>query len=187
MKYLINNLSIIAGRKFATAYHSNNPWRANFYLGCYIRLRRALPVVITRFDANHMGNHYGSGRKPYRATQGIGWAYKNPIFFLILGFSAAPQKQHPRKYFLNSSCFSPKRWYNIVCSLGFWSVMRWRYLTLTEKHLDTPYTLSRFLHLLVMAYGDLGIVSSSGSPPDAQGGIHFLKWARVTTWVCFQV
>ena len=71
MKYFLNNLSIIAGRKFATAYQNENAWKANFYLGYYIRLRKMLPKVATAYNFNHMGNHYGSSCKPWKATQGF--------------------------------------------------------------------------------------------------------------------
>jgi len=72
MKHFINYLSILAGRKFHKAYHTENDSRKTLgWLNVYIGLRKVLPKVRTFHDHNHMGNHYGSGYKPWKATQGI--------------------------------------------------------------------------------------------------------------------
>jgi len=72
MKNIINYLSILAGRRFHKAYHSDHTSRnSEAWLNLYIGLRQMLPKVRTKFDHNHMGNHFGSGYKPWKATQGI--------------------------------------------------------------------------------------------------------------------
>ena len=73
MNKLINYLSILAGRKFHTAYHNDHTNRkAEGWLNIYIGLRQMLPTVHSwRGKANHLGNHYGSSYKPWKATQGI--------------------------------------------------------------------------------------------------------------------
>ena len=72
MNKLINYLSILAGRKFHKAYHSEQTNRvAEGWLNIYIGLRQMLPKQRTMFDNNHLGNHHGSGYKPWKATQGI--------------------------------------------------------------------------------------------------------------------
>ena len=72
MKYLINKLSIMAGRKFHDAYHDDNTGRqTNAWLNIYVGLRQMLPKVETVTDNNHYGNHHGSDMKPWKATQGF--------------------------------------------------------------------------------------------------------------------
>jgi len=72
MKYLINHLSILAGRKFHNAYHTEVEARNTLgWLNIYIGLRQMLPRQETLVDNNHFGNHYGSGYKPWKATQGL--------------------------------------------------------------------------------------------------------------------
>ena len=73
MKYFTNLLSILAGRRFAKAYELNPYGReAKGWKNVYIGLRQCLPVMVSKipFEANHWGNHRGSNRKPYLATQG---------------------------------------------------------------------------------------------------------------------
>jgi len=74
MKYLINYLSILAGRKFATAWHDDSTSRScDGWKNVYIGLRQQLPVVTLKVprESNHWGNHFGSGYKPWKASQGI--------------------------------------------------------------------------------------------------------------------
>jgi len=72
MNKFINYLSILAGRKFHKAYHTDENSRVgDGWLSIYIGLRRLLPRVETVVDNNHYGNHFGSGYKPWKATQGI--------------------------------------------------------------------------------------------------------------------
>ena len=68
MKYLTNLLSILAGKRFAKAYELNPYGRsAKGWLNVYIGFRHMLPIVG---EQNHWGNHFGSGYKPWKATQG---------------------------------------------------------------------------------------------------------------------
>jgi len=72
VKYIINFLSILAGRRFAKAYANNpNPQVANDRLETYKSLRRMLPRVHSRDNSNHFGNHKGSKHKPWKSTQGF--------------------------------------------------------------------------------------------------------------------
>ena len=72
MKKIINHLSILAGRRFHKAYHSDSEARSTLgWLNVYIGLRQLLPIELTKVDSNHYGNHFGSGYKPWKATQGI--------------------------------------------------------------------------------------------------------------------
>tara|TARA_R100001086_G_scaffold246924_1_gene180019 strand:- start:272 stop:493 length:222 start_codon:yes stop_codon:yes gene_type:complete len=72
MKHIMNLLSILAGKRFAKAYHLNPYGRqAKGWLNVYIGLRQQLPIIHLSHQTNHWGNHVGSGCKPYLATQGI--------------------------------------------------------------------------------------------------------------------
>ena len=76
MKYLINKLSILAGRSFAKSWNSaesrhNQSWMTLKKLDLYIALRRKLPIIVSRHGIAHEGNHYYSTKKPWRATQGF--------------------------------------------------------------------------------------------------------------------
>jgi len=67
-KMIINFASTIQGRRFAKAYKAQNFDKADRLLESYKGLRRMLPIAA---GGNHWGNHNGSKRKPYRATQGL--------------------------------------------------------------------------------------------------------------------
>ena len=72
MKFIINYLSIIAGRKFAMHYHEDHLGvKSDGWKNLYIGLRRMLPIVTHQGSGGpvHWGNHKGSGSKPYYATQ----------------------------------------------------------------------------------------------------------------------
>ena len=72
MNKIINYLSILAGQNFRRAYYSDTQSRkAEGWLNVYIGLRQMLPIELTKVDSNHYGNHFGSGYKPWKATQGI--------------------------------------------------------------------------------------------------------------------
>jgi hypothetical protein len=76
MKYIINYLSILAGRSFAKSWNSaesrdNQRWITLKKLEIYVALRRRLPKVLSIHDNNHEGNNYRSSKKPYWATQGF--------------------------------------------------------------------------------------------------------------------
>ena len=76
MKYIINYLSIIAGRKFAMHYHEDHlSSKADGWKNLYIGLRRMLPIVKDQGPGGpvHWGNHKGSNSKPYYATQTPFW------------------------------------------------------------------------------------------------------------------
>ena len=76
---LINTLSVIIGRLFAASYKLGMPtWLlTDRLLQSYIGLRRKLPRATTLstagggWDFRHIGNHFGSDKAPYRATQGM--------------------------------------------------------------------------------------------------------------------
>ena len=72
MKYITNLLSILAGKRFAKAYELNPYGRsAKGWLNVYIGFRQMLPIDHIHFAKdNHWGYHFGSGSKPYLATQG---------------------------------------------------------------------------------------------------------------------
>ena len=69
---IINTLSVITGRLFAASYKMGMPtWLlTNRLLDSYIGLRRKLPRSTRIWEPNHIGNHFGSNKAPYRATQG---------------------------------------------------------------------------------------------------------------------
>jgi len=67
MKYLINLLSRIQAHRFSKAYRKGSSTQHDL-LQSYVGLRQALPTMK---DGNHWGNHKGSGKKPFRATQGF--------------------------------------------------------------------------------------------------------------------
>lgn len=70
MKYLINLYSIFVARRFEALYRSSDT-RANKkalkVLDHYRNVRRLLPIMG---DGNHFGNHKGSKKKAFNATQG---------------------------------------------------------------------------------------------------------------------
>ncbi len=72
----INTLSVVTGRLFAASYKLGSPAvpLTNRLLDSYIGLRRMLPrpqLAGSHFPLdNHAGNHRGSNKAPYRATQG---------------------------------------------------------------------------------------------------------------------
>ena len=65
---IINSASVIIGRLFASSYKYGMLTYplTNRLLQTYIGLRRRLPVTVR----THVGNHYGSNKAPFRATQG---------------------------------------------------------------------------------------------------------------------
>jgi len=68
---MINLLSRLAGRHFAKCY-TRTMVPANYTLAVldvYIGLRRMLPIADR--NGNHLGNHDGSRKTPWKATQGI--------------------------------------------------------------------------------------------------------------------
>lgn len=67
-KTIINFASTIQGRRFAKAYKAGDHELAYKRLETYKTLRRMLPIAA---GGNHWGNHNGSKRKPFRATQGL--------------------------------------------------------------------------------------------------------------------
>jgi len=67
-KTIINFASTIQARRFASAYKARKFDLADRRLETYKTLRRMLPIAA---GGNHWGNHNGSKRKPYRATQGL--------------------------------------------------------------------------------------------------------------------
>ena len=73
--HLINTLSVITGRLFAASYKLGMPtWLlTDRLLQSYIGLRQKLPRASRwglGYDHCHIGNHDGSNKAPYRATQG---------------------------------------------------------------------------------------------------------------------
>ena len=68
MKSIINIISRIQGARFAKAWANGETPKADRLLLSYREWRRRLPVMA---DGNHWGNHHGSSRKPFYATQGI--------------------------------------------------------------------------------------------------------------------
>ena len=74
VKYIINKLSIMAGKKFATAYQKDHlSAESDGWKSIYIGLRRLLPIVGNQGVNGpvHWGNHKGSSGKPWKATQGF--------------------------------------------------------------------------------------------------------------------
>ena len=72
MNRFINYLSILAGKRFHKAYGINaNARKSDAWLNLYIGLRQMLPKEESWKGNNHMGNHFGSQRLPWKATQGI--------------------------------------------------------------------------------------------------------------------
>ena len=71
MKYLINLYSVFVAKRFETLYNSPST-KANAkalkVLDHYRSVRRTLPIMS---DGNHMGNHKGSKKKAFKATQGF--------------------------------------------------------------------------------------------------------------------
>jgi hypothetical protein len=71
MKYLLNLYSVFVAKAFHALYHSNNLTanrKAMRVLDHYRSVRRVLPVM---HDGNHWGNHRGSKKKSFNATQGV--------------------------------------------------------------------------------------------------------------------
>lgn len=68
MKSIVNIISRIQGARFAKAWEKGPSAKADRLLNSYCSWRRRLPVME---DGNHWGNHDGSARKPWRATQGL--------------------------------------------------------------------------------------------------------------------
>jgi len=71
MKYLINLYSILVAKRFETLYHSPSTKanaKAMKVLDHYRSVRRVLPLMS---DGNHFGNHKGSKKKAFNATQGF--------------------------------------------------------------------------------------------------------------------
>jgi hypothetical protein len=65
--FIINSLSILAGKRFARIYASQASNEKTFKaLDLYRSLRRRLPLSGTK----HLGNHDGSKFRPWLATQG---------------------------------------------------------------------------------------------------------------------
>ena len=66
--FIINSLSIFAGKRFARIYrkHGSSSLRTIRALNTYSALRRKLPIAA---NGNHIGNHAWP-RRPYCATQG---------------------------------------------------------------------------------------------------------------------
>lgn len=71
MKHLLNLYSVFVAKTFRVLYTSSNlnaNRKAMRVLDHYRSVRRMLPLM---YDGNHWGNHLGSKRKSYYATQGI--------------------------------------------------------------------------------------------------------------------
>ena len=73
MKHFLNLYSVFVAKAFHALYHSNpaNPTanrKAMRVLDHYRSVRRTLPLMN---DGNHWGNHHGSKKKSFYATQGI--------------------------------------------------------------------------------------------------------------------
>ena len=71
VNYIINLYSILVAKRFETLYNSPSS-KANSkaldVLEHYKSVRRVLPLMS---DGNHMGNHKGSKKKAFNATQGF--------------------------------------------------------------------------------------------------------------------
>ena len=71
MNYIINLYSILVAKRFEILYHSPSAKqnvKALKVLDHYRSVRRMLPIMA---DGNHMGNHKGSKKKAFFATQGF--------------------------------------------------------------------------------------------------------------------
>lgn len=71
MKYLLNLYSVFVAKAFHALYAPQNATanrKAMRVLDHYRSVRRMLPVMS---DGNHWGNHDGSKKKPFYATQGV--------------------------------------------------------------------------------------------------------------------
>jgi len=72
MKYLINLYSQFVAKRFEHLYHTSYNVRqdekAERVLEHYRSIRRLLPLERC---GNHWGNHKGSNKKPFLATQGV--------------------------------------------------------------------------------------------------------------------
>tara|TARA_R110000824_G_scaffold51106_2_gene142866 strand:- start:407 stop:622 length:216 start_codon:yes stop_codon:yes gene_type:complete len=70
MNYIINLYSQLVAKRFEKLYKSPS-WKQNIkaekVLDHYRSVRRILPVMP---DGNHMGNHKGSDKTSWKATQG---------------------------------------------------------------------------------------------------------------------
>jgi hypothetical protein len=77
--FILNSLSIFAGKRFARLYASDASNVKTFKaLDTYRSLRRRLPLVDGQ--AKHLGNHDGSKFRPWLATQGCKVAtLSNPV------------------------------------------------------------------------------------------------------------
>jgi len=77
MKHIINLYSRFIGYRFAKSWNKlNNSNKSLRLLKRYIALRQRLPKVthtsiLGETRSAHWGNHVGSKRKPYKATQGF--------------------------------------------------------------------------------------------------------------------
>lgn len=69
--FTLNLISRVLGKHFAWAYKTNlvSANYTNNALDAYCSVRRMLPVADAA--GRHLGNHYGSKKKPYLATQGV--------------------------------------------------------------------------------------------------------------------
>ena len=75
MKYITNLYSRFVGWRFAKSYASNpTSHGTQNLLDHYIELRQRLPKVTTlrrgKITSAHWGNHHGSSKLPFLATQG---------------------------------------------------------------------------------------------------------------------
>ena len=71
VNYIINLYSILVAKRFETLYHSTSAKhnvKATKVLDHYRTVRRSLPIMA---DGNHMGNHKGSKKASFLATQGV--------------------------------------------------------------------------------------------------------------------
>jgi hypothetical protein len=71
VNYLINLYSVLVAKRFTALYNSpstNANGKALKVLDHYRSVRRLLPIMQ---DGNHMGNHKGSKKKSFYATQGV--------------------------------------------------------------------------------------------------------------------
>lgn len=67
--FIINSLSILAGKRFARIYASQSSAKKTLKaLDTYRSLRRRLPLADGQ--TKHLGNHDGSKFRPWLATQG---------------------------------------------------------------------------------------------------------------------
>ena len=70
MNYILNQYSILVAKRFEKLYSSpvsKHNVKALNVLEHYRSVRRMLPIMA---DGNHMGNHKGSKRVSFNATQG---------------------------------------------------------------------------------------------------------------------